>query len=268
MFQRISTSRHSPSWPATACLLAAYCTAGWAAPRSNADEPPTSRAESPLLASQSADEAVSQPGQATIVGHVRYRGDAARPWRLGRYYLRSSKTGELAEAVVAIAKRGLHSPGPARAPRTETINQKDFQFTPETLAIQAGDRVRFLNSDAQIHNVQTSHSRQSFNVNMPPGGEHIEAFSFAGGTRQPYRLGCVYHGGMRAWVFVFDHPWFQLTDKTGSFRLTDVPPGEYRLEVVHPAGELRADRMITLNPDETLSVEFQLTPDDRVDNQP
>ncbi len=56
---------------------------------------------------------------------------------------------------------------------------------------------------------------------------------------------------MRAWVFVFDHPWFQLTGPDGAFRLTNVPPGDYRLDVVHPAGELRSSQTITVKPDET-----------------
>ncbi len=43
----------------------------------------------------------------TIRGKVMYVADPKRPWRLGRYYIRNAKTGELAEAVVAIASRGL-----------------------------------------------------------------------------------------------------------------------------------------------------------------
>jgi hypothetical protein len=44
---------------------------------------------------------------------------------------------------------------------------------------------------------------------------------------------------MRGWVFVFGHPFFQLTGADGLYRLERVPPGTYRLEVVHPAGHLR-----------------------------
>ena len=213
------------------------------------------------------DVSASPPGTATVVGKVIYHRDPTRPWRLGRYYIRRPKTGELAEAVVAISGRTLTAPNAQREPLTHTINQQDFQFTPETIAIRVGDRVKFLNSDNQVHNVQTSHSRQAFNVNMPVGGEHVETFPFAGGIRQPFRIGCVYHSAMRAWIFVFDHPWFQLTGASGEFQLTGVPPGQYRLEVMHPAGELRSSRTITLNADETVVADFQLTAGDHAREQ-
>jgi plastocyanin len=205
---------------------------------------------------------------ATITGKVLYRSDQERPWRLGRYYIKDARTGELAEAVAALSRRGLKGPEPSPVPQTVTIDQKDFQFTPETVAIRAGDRVRFLNHDPQLHNVQTFHPRHSFNVNISTPGEHDETFAFASGIGRPYRITCAFHGAMRAWVFVFDHPWYQVTGKDGVFRLADVPPGEYSLELVHPAGELRAAQAIALKPGETLAVEFHLSPDDKLAAQP
>ncbi|HEU5115640.1 MAG TPA: carboxypeptidase regulatory-like domain-containing protein, partial [Isosphaeraceae bacterium] len=204
----------------------------------------------------------TRPGTGTIEGKVLYKKDPARPWRLGRYYIKNARSGELAEAVVALSRRGLKAPEDNRQPATVTVDQKDFQFTPETIAIRAGDHVRFLNSDDATHNVRLSHLRLSFNVNMPAGGEHVEKFPVAGGIQRPFEIGCVYHGAMRSWVFVFDHPWFQLTGSDGAFRLTDIPPGEYRLEVVHPAGSLSASRTITVEADKTVTAEFLLSPDD------
>src|SRR5260370_48539 len=37
-----------------------------------------------------------------IEGIVSYQADPARPWRYARYYVKQAKSGELAEAVVAI----------------------------------------------------------------------------------------------------------------------------------------------------------------------
>ena len=228
-------------------------------PPVSADPSESANAASPTQAES------SLPGTGTITGKVLYKSDRQRPWRLGRYYIKNARTGELAETVVAISRRGLKGAEASRVPETVTVDQKDFQFTPETVAIRAGDRVKFLNNDTQIHNVQTFHTRQSFNVNMPSSGEHDETFAFAGGIRQPYRITCAFHGAMRAWVFVFDHPWYQVTGKDGSFRLVNVPPGEYRLELTHPAGELQAVQTITVKPDETVAVEFHLSPDDHLD---
>ena len=38
---------------------------------------------------------------------------------------------------------------------------------------------------------------------------------------------------MRAYVAVFDHPYFALTDAEGKFSLSEVPPGVYVLEAWH-----------------------------------
>ncbi len=196
----------------------------------------------------------------TVRGTVVYVADPAHPWRLGRYYIKNAKSGQLAEAVVAVSNRGLKSTDEDRAPVTVVVDQKDFQFTPETTAIQAGDHVRFLNSDNHTHNVKTASPKFSFNVTMPVGSEHTETFEFGGGIGRPYQIDCVFHSAMRAWVYVFDHPWFQVTPANGSFVLENVPAGEYRLEVAHPAGGLRHRETIEVIAGETLEVEVQLHP--------
>lgn len=188
--------------------------------------------------------APSQSATGTIRGKVVYVADPQRPWRLGRYYIGNPRSGELAEAVVAISKRRLQAPDGDHKPSMVTVDQKNFQFVPETVAIRAGDRVRFLNSDDHVHNVRAFHPKHSFNVNMPAGSEHQETFPFASGIHQPYRIECVYHSAMRAWVFVFNHPWFAVTGKDGAFELRNVVPGDYRLEVFHPAGNLRTTEKI------------------------
>lgn len=219
--------------------------------------------ESPATRGTAADK--TEPvatGTGTITGKVIYQSDPKQPWRLGRYYIKNAKSGELAEAVVALYRGGLKGPEATREPQTVTIDQKDFQFTPETVAIRAGDRVKFTNSDPQVHNVRTTHVKQNFNVNMPAGGEHIQSFPAAGGIRQPFFVGCAFHNAMHSWVFVFDHPWYQTTRPEGAFSLRNVPPGEYRIEVSHPAGDLYASKTVSLKSGETLAVDFELSPDD------
>ena len=202
----------------------------------------------------------SQPETGSIRGKIVYVGDPQRPWRLGRYYIRSPRTGELAEAVVAISKRRLKAPDGDHQPSTVTVDQKNFQFVPETVAIRTGDRVLFLNSDDHVHNVRTSHPRHSFNVNMPAGARHLETFRSASSMRQPYKIDCVYHSAMRSWVFVFDHPWFAVTGKDGTFELQNVAPGNYQLDVVHPAGSLHTTEKIQVAAGKEMELVIQLRP--------
>ncbi len=200
----------------------------------------------------------------TIEGVVIYKADAKRPWRYARYYVKSRQTGELAEAVVAISGAGLKESAPPRKPKTAVVDQKNFTFTPETTAIGTGDGVKFLNSDKQLHNVKSSHLTHSFNINVPAGGTHTETFKKATGLKLPHHIGCVYHSAMRAWVFVFDHPYYQVTGKDGKFQLQDIPPGKYRLAAVHRAGNLRWSESIEVRAGVVTRINIILSPD----NQP
>jgi plastocyanin len=193
-----------------------------------------------------------------IEGTVFYQTDAARPWRYARYYVRQAKTGELAEAVVALRAKGAVDP--ARAAETVVVDQQNFQFQPETVAIRKGDSVKFTNADAATHNVQASGEIATFNVNMPGGGDHMVQFDRAGGVRQPVQIGCVFHSAMRAWIFVFDHPWYQVTGANGKFRLGEVPPGSYE----HPAGGLRWRKRVEVKAGETTRIDIRVSADDKV----
>lgn len=212
-----------------------------------------------LLAISAADEAKTATG--SVEGTLSYQADATRPWRYARYYVKQPKTGELAEAVVALRAKPVADA--AREPRTVVIDQQNFQFTPETVVVRRGDSVKFTNADQATHNVQSSGEIATFNVNMPGGGDHTVRFDRAGGIRQPVQIGCVFHSAMRAWIFVFDHPWHQMTAANGKYRLSDISPGEYDLEMVHPAGELRWRKRVEIKPGETLRIDIRVSPDDK-----
>lgn len=198
---------------------------------------------------------------ATIEGTVTYQPDPHRPWKLSRYYVANPKTGRLAEAVVALEGPDLAQSGLNDAAQTQSMDQANFQFVPETLALRAGDSIKIMNSDDALHNVMTSDGPKPFNVTLAKGQEFLQSFDQAGGLAHPIRLGCLFHSGMRAWIYVFDHPWFTVTKSEGRFRFEGVPPGNYTLSLVHPAGKLHWSRPIQVKPSETLSLAIQLTPD-------
>ncbi|MDA7620993.1 DUF2012 domain-containing protein, partial [Verrucomicrobia bacterium] len=54
----------------------------------------------------------------------------------------------------------------------------------------------------------------------------------------PLNIHCVFHGSMKGWICVFNHPYFQQTTKSGAFEFSKIPSGDYQLRVVHPAGGL------------------------------
>ncbi len=199
----------------------------------------------------------------TVIGTVSYQADANRPWRQSRYYVKDPAKGQLAEAVVALEGAELvKQPSPPK-PNTTVIDQKNFQFSPETVAIRAGEQVKFLNSDKDLHNINSSTPLHSFNVNMPAGGQHSERFEQAGNIRRPFRVGCIYHGAMHGWVFVFNHPFFQVTGPGGEYKLEKVPPGRYKLEMAHPAGELRWTEEVEIRAGQVLRKDIRVSPDNQ-----
>jgi plastocyanin len=216
-----------------------------------------------VAANAEALAAVKGADTGTIEGVVTYVRDSSRPWRYARYYVKNPKSGELAEAVVAIRGKGLNASKPP-APAAITIDQKNFQFQPETVALRRGDSVTFTNSDRAAHNVRSSGGLANFNVTMPVDGKgYTVRFDRAGGISRPAEVDCVFHSNMRAWIFLFDHPYFMLTQADGRFRLADVPAGKYELEMAHPAGGLRWRKPIEVKSGETLHVDIRVSPDNR-----
>ena len=61
-----------------------------------------------------------------------------------------------------------------------------------------------------------------FNVNLPPGSELAKT---ANPQRLPLSVQCDIHPWMSAKLFVFDHPYYAITDKNGNFDIPMVPAG-------------------------------------------
>jgi len=60
---------------------------------------------------------------------------------------------------------------------------------------------------------------------------------------------------MKAYLGVFEHPYFALSGADGRFTLKDLPPGEYTIEAWHERCGTRSQK-ITVGAKETKTVEF------------
>jgi plastocyanin len=223
----------------------------------------------------------------SVHGTVAYRGKIPRstyPDDLGR--LRplldvDEKTGALQYAVVYLqvvgdpqpsskataagggSSTGRRSGQQASAAEPVVVDQRDMSFVPHLIAVREGQTVEFTNSDAANHNVRSTSldRRNQFNVLTPASGSYKRSF-VAERKQRPLRLGCEIHAWMRAWVYVFDHPYFSVTDAKGRFAVERVPPGIYRLELRQPDGGLQATHEIRIDPGKAVTVDFPFTEDD------
>ncbi|MDR3634315.1 MAG: hypothetical protein P4L84_10970 [Isosphaeraceae bacterium] len=66
---------------------------------------------------------------------------------------------------------------------------------------------------------------------MPPGTKITVGDLLA--HRQPLRVTCAPHPWEAAWIRVFDHPYFTVTDAEGRFEIKHAPAGDHRIMVWH-----------------------------------
>jgi plastocyanin len=116
----------------------------------------------------------------------------------------------------------------ARDDRRARIDQKNETFFPHVLAIVAGTTVDFPNNDVTYHNVFSLSRTKSFDL-----GRYATGKSKAVRFDRPgiVRVFCEIHSHMSAFILVFAHRYFALTDPDGSFRIDNVPPGSYNVFV-------------------------------------
>ncbi len=148
-------------------------------------------------------------------------------WRVGA-------DGALADAVITV-KGSQRASNLSTAPR---IDQTQCAFVPHTVAIQAGQNVRFHNSDLTFHNIRVARyeaqgkAANIDNFGQPSrGDENVKAFNAPG----IYRLECDVHRWMNAWVFVHEGAHAAVSSADGRFSISRaLADGDYIVEAWHP----------------------------------
>jgi hypothetical protein len=110
------------------------------------------------------------------------------------------------------------------------IDQPCCRFIPHVLAARVGQDVLIKNSAPVPHNAKwTSRNNDEFNPLIPAGGQHL--VKNLKSEKYPIEVGCTIHPWMKAWVRVFDHPYFAVTDAEGNFEIKNAPvlDGKLRL---------------------------------------
>jgi plastocyanin len=230
---------------APAVLAAVACFAFLAAP-------PFPASGFPLLAPRASRPAGSIRGRVDVrVGpSADVRPD---PASLGMGGLRDAQDRRRSVVYLESAPRGAFDVPPDRHAR---MNQRDERFIPHVLAITAGTWVDFPNGDRTYHNVFSLSKPKSFNLGRYAAGRSESVLFDQPGV---VRVFCEIHSHMSAFILVFGHRFFAMTDEEGRYRIDGVPPGTYNLIVWNEA--IRGDppkRTITMTESGDVDADFTI----------
>jgi plastocyanin len=113
-----------------------------------------------------------------------------------------------------------------------TLDQKNENFVPHILAIATGTTVDFRNDDKTYHNVFSLSKPKPFDLGRYAAGETKSVRFDRPGI---VRVFCEIHSHMSAFIVVFAHRFFSMTNSEGEYRIEGVPPGTYTVSVWHAA---------------------------------
>jgi plastocyanin len=200
--------------------------------------------------------ATAAPAPGRIEGAVRLTIPARSPLASGADAPRAvtrpaPHPGTVSDVVIFI--RDL--PGAKSLPITRTrITQQDESFEPRFVAITHGSTVEFPNADPFFHNVFSLSSGSTFDLGRYKRGDSRSRVFMHPGLVKAY---CHVHSQMSASILVLDNTYFTRAQADGTFDMSDVPPGSYRLSAWQERlGETQVS--IHVQPGQTTQVEINL----------
>jgi hypothetical protein len=144
----------------------------------------------------------------------------------------AGEKGELANVVISVKTDDPASLGGEVPKKAAMLDQKGCVYTPHVVAVMTGQEFIVKNDDAFMHNVQSfAKTNPPFNIAQPNKEEKkIEPFKAA----EEIQVKCQVHPWMVAYIHVFEHPFFAVSDAKGKFKIDGkLPDGEYTFVAKH-----------------------------------
>jgi plastocyanin len=138
--------------------------------------------------------------------------------------------GGLADVFVHV--QGQVSGGSGGNTQPAVIDQKGCLYQPRVIGARVGQPIQIKNSDTTLHNVKTHSTKgNDLNIGQPQAGM---VFNFTPKAQETMlHFQCEVHLWMNGFVGVLTHPYYAVTDTTGSFTITGVPAGKQTIQVWH-----------------------------------
>ena len=213
-------------------------------------------------------EVIAVTDGGTLSGTVKYNGTPPAPGKIevskdpevcGKDKVKPDllvgSDGGIANVVVVVkAGKGKGLDIPAQNP---VFDQKTCEFHPHVLAFPAGSTIDVTNSDGILHNIHTTSTvNPSQNQAQPKFKPKIQLKVEK--PEWPIKVQCDAHGWMSGIWISQDTPYFAVTDATGSFKIADLPAGDYDVEIWQETLGKKTEKVSIKAKDET-KVAWQLS---------
>jgi Polysaccharide lyase family 4, domain II len=232
----------------------------------------------------------------TITGTIRWSGPVPRVLEFpitkdrGICDPESHKTADLERLIIGreggvgntvVFLKNISSGKPMIVPENRRfLDQKHCRYEPHILLVPQHSALNMKSSDATLHTVHME-GAASYNLPFPFTNQLISRDMPSSGLVTVKCNGG--HVWMNAELWVIPHPYYAVTDQSGKFRMTDVPPGNYEIVAWHEGWHLAGhessvdvltqakiqrpifteartwEEAITVRSDETTQVEFVIS---------
>lgn len=116
-----------------------------------------------------------------------------------------------------------------------SLDQKQCRYEPHILLAAENGPLQLNSSDPVLHTVHMD-GAASYNLPFPFIDRPVTRTMPSAGLVNVRCNGG--HAWMNAEIMVVSHPYYAVTDKSGRFELTDVPPGQYQIVAWHEGWKL------------------------------
>ncbi len=110
----------------------------------------------------------------------------------------------------------------------EDVCEKNKRFTPNVLAVTVGTEIEFLNQDPFFHDVFSIYHGKPLDLGLYESGTSRKVLFTQPGVSYIF---CNIHPEISAAVTVLRTPHFAITGMDGSFRISHLTPGQYKVGV-------------------------------------
>ncbi len=143
---------------------------------------------------------------------------------------------------------------PPAVPGRVVLDNADCRFSPHASVLTVGSVIETHNSDPTLHTTHL-YGASEVNLALPLEGQSVSHTVDRPGL---IAVKCDVHGWMSAFVRVDEHPFHAVSNASGSFRIVDLPAGDYVLEAWHERLGTRR-REVRIVPDETSNIVLEFT---------